>query len=376
MFLTQLKTGLFSPGVSLEACMATKKNHFDFLRLFFAALVLYSHSFVLVQNGEGYRDILNWTQGQTYPAEIAVNGFFLISGFLITVSWTRSKGIGEFFRKRVLRIYPGFIAACAFCALIAAPLGTATPVSYLGAVANSITSFVLHVLTLDTLSLPPAFLANPLSDINGSLWTIRIEFECYALVPLLLLIGGRTNRKLVFVAAALCWSAYAGLLLIGPMVFHGPNGVPESLETHGRFGTYFLIGMGYYLFRDRVMLSGRGVVISLAALAITAGVGGFNAVAPPAVCYLIMAFAFNQKVRVPNLGRNFDLSYGLYLYAWPVQQLIVWYGGKMLSPYVLFLLALPPAALLAAGSWFAIERPFLRLRDAGAGKTAAAAVVV
>ena len=345
--------------------MAFRTNHFDFLRLIFAVLVLYSHSFALVQNGAAFLDILNWTHGQTYAAEIAVNGFFLISGFLITMSWTRSKNAVQFFKKRVLRIYPGFIGACLVCALVVSPLGAASPAGYATDLRHGAASFVRGVLTLGQLNLPPVFLTNPQQNVNGSLWTIRIEFECYLLVPLFMgLLGAGTRRGLVLGAALAGWAGYACVLLAGNSLFPA-GGPPESLVSHTQFAVYFLLGMSAYLFRDKMVLSRRGVWISLACLAASAAGGGFNAVLPLAGSYLLFCFAFNQRVRVPKLGRGMDLSYGLYLYGWPVQQLLVWYNKNtlnLLNPYVLFVCALPIAALLAAGSWFFIERPFLRLR--------------
>lgn len=350
---------------TLESRMAAQ-NHFDFLRLFLAVLVLYSHCFVLVPNGAAYPDVLNWTRGQSYPAEIAVNGFFLISGFLITMSWTRSKSLWSFLKKRVLRIYPGFIVACLFCALVAAPLGSVSVSAYFSDLVRGTASFLVNVLTLGKLHLPPAFVRNPYGDVNGSLWTIRIEFECYLLVPILAALGGLRRREVVLGIALACWAGYAALLAGGGPWLHRvmpQSALPESLESHGRLVTYYLIGMVFYLFRDRIRLEARWVGVSLAILALTMGLGGFNIALPIAGCYLLMAFAFNQKAVVPSLGKNLDFSYGIYLYAWPVKQLLVWYIGAKLNPYTLFFAALPLSALIAAASWYLVERPFLRFRE-------------
>src|SRR5271154_5317973 len=87
-----------------------RSNNFNFLRLLFAIFVVYSHSFVLVANKQ--RDYLDFTRGQTYLGEIAVDGFFIISGYLITMSWCRNERFWEFLKKRCLRIYPAFLVSC------------------------------------------------------------------------------------------------------------------------------------------------------------------------------------------------------------------------------------------------------------------------
>src|SRR5258707_3038946 len=156
------------------------RNNFDFLRFALASAVLYSHSCMLFGNRT---EIIRWmTHDQTDAGDLAVNGFFAISGYLITISWERSAGTFDYLRKRVLRILPPYLAMAVVCAFLIGPLGADHLLSFWRLqrwprlVAEALT---FHNLTLAGLSFPGSSAPDVM---NGSTWTIRIEFECYLLV--------------------------------------------------------------------------------------------------------------------------------------------------------------------------------------------------
>ena len=98
------------------------KNNFDALRFFFAGLVIFAHSFALLSGTDDTEPLMMLTHQMTFGG-VAVDCFFIISGCLVTLSWQRSRGVRDYLGKRVRRIYPGFIVAMAFCALVIAPVG-------------------------------------------------------------------------------------------------------------------------------------------------------------------------------------------------------------------------------------------------------------
>ncbi len=343
----------------------SRRNNFNFMRVIFAVWALYSHCFALVANGYQYFDVTNFTRGQTFLGHIAVEGFFIISGFLITMSWFRCRGPGDFLRRRALRIYPGYIAACLFCILLIAPLGSASARGYFAAL--SVPSLIRQLATLDKLTLPPHFMDSPFpGQINGSLWTIRIEFECYLLLPLLMWLGV-LRRRGAALALTVC-VVVLNALIESPLRNHLGRLASESVVSHVELMVFFLTGMTAYLYRDRFLTGRAPVFVSLAILTATALGGGFNIVMPVFGTYLLLAAAFSPRIPLHRFGERVDLSYGIYLYGWPVKRIFTHFLGTGINPYTLFALALPTSCLLAAGSWFLIEKPFLNLKKSGAGR--------
>src|SRR5262245_28386885 len=159
------------------------RNSFQLVRLVLAVAVLYRHSFDLLASGHA-DVVLDLIPPRTHLGRIALCFFMVVSGFLVTHSWLESAGWRDFLQRRVLRVYPAFVVASVFSAFVAAPLGHPLGFAYLDTV--DLGRFLLDVAQLNKLSVPPSFLTNPFpGPINGSLWSIKIEFECYlALIAL------------------------------------------------------------------------------------------------------------------------------------------------------------------------------------------------
>ena len=330
-------------------------NNFDFLRFLFASLVIFSHSFVLTGNGED--PLSQVTRGQTYLGEISVDGFFAISGFLITASWLRGRKVWSYFKKRVLRIYPGFLVACLICAFLVGPLGADSAVSYFREF--SAFSFMRHALLLDKLELPPSFLHNPIPyQVNGSLWTIKIEFECYVLVALLGIVGAFQRRIAALILLALGSIAF-GVYAIQPSAI---SHFPETVSQHLRFFNYFLAGMVCFLYRDRIAYHPPLLVGAILLLIVATLLNKLQVIMMLPLVYLLMYAAFSQSTVISGFGRKRDLSYGLYLYAWPVQQMLATHFRGAFAPYSLFLTAFPLTLICAWASWCFVEKPCLSLK--------------
>lgn len=335
-------------------------NNFDFLRFLLAVLVIFSHSFLLAGQG-GQEPLSLLTRRQTYLGEIAVDGFFAISGYLITASWLRSRSVWGYFQKRALRIYPGFLVVSLLCAFIVGPLGADSAAAYFHGF--PFFSFLRHALLLDKLDLPPTFLYSAVpGQVNGSLWTIKIEFECYLLVAALGLAQVFRVRQvpLALLVAALGLE----LLTLAP---HARHSLSESAAGHLQFFSAFPVGMVFFLYRDRIVY--RPLLLAGAALVLAAGSYFFwlQAILALPLVYVLMYAAFSRSAVLHDFGRKRDLSYGLYLYGWPVQQLLAPYfsgphSSGPLAPYLLTLTVLPPALACAWASWHFVEKPSLRLK--------------
>lgn len=169
-------------------------NNFDTLRLFFAVLVIFSHSFALGRGSDNGEPLFLLTRGQITLGNLSVWAFFVISGFLIAQSWMRSPNPLKFLKRRVARIYPGFIVAALLSALVLVPIAanpaTRHPVA--------IGSFLLQTLRLQVFDAPPIFIHNAWPNtLNGSLWSVPFEFWCYIGILLLGVAGMLRRRWLV-----------------------------------------------------------------------------------------------------------------------------------------------------------------------------------
>ena len=334
------------------------KNNFGFLRLIFAALVVLSHSPYLV-DGNFSRDILKRIFGTMNFGDFAVDGFFLVSGYLVTSSLVQSRSNVEYLCKRILRIYPGYIVAYIFSLFVAGWLGGATIVD-LKTHLNF--GLIRHMLLLRDPELDTAFVGQHLPGfLNLSMWTLGHEFRCYCILMILGSLSMLRRRKVM-----LAITAGFMLALILRIDFPIPFRIAQltGYPVDGiRFLTIFFCGSCFYLFSDKIAYTGRAAV---ACAAILSPLMFIQRLAEGAVAvfgaYILFWFAFQVKAEwLPQIGDRYDLSYGLYLYAWPIQKIVLWHFPHI-SPWVLCLVTLVLAGGFAFVSWITVERPSLRLK--------------
>ena len=335
-------------------------NNFNALRLVLAVLVILSHAFNLSYGGMDREPIVRMTDGQDTLGALAVNCFFLISGMLITASWLRSKSMENYLFKRILRIYPGFLVASTVSILIALAFSPAMRPNVFSraGIYAFLHGFLRDLVFLGTSSMGPpgAFVANPTPGlINGSLWTIPIEFSCYILVAILGLFCLFKRRKLMLLFTFGIWLFYVTPLFFGR----------KAWQTESRFLMFFLFGMLCWLFRDKIVrwLSVPGGIVGAGALLFSSRFPPFWEVIFPIVggC-LIMLIGTGRRWRFTRWTEKTDLSYGIYLYAFPVQQVIASFPS-LRHAVLNFLIALPVTAGLAWLSWHFVEEPFLRMKN-------------
>lgn len=327
-----------------------RPNNVLLLRLLLALSVLVAHSVDLLMGDPG--EPVYWlTRQRASLGDFAVEGFMVLSGYLVAESWACSAGTFDFLWKRVLRIYPAFVLCVLVCVLVVAPLA--------GGVVRSASpgGLAVSTLLLQEPRVPGAMLALPFrGSLNGSLWTIAIEFQCYLVLAGLGLIGALRRPPLVHIAA---WTAvlfYAGTVVLG------------LWTPFARLSVFFAIGAWLYFNGRLVPRGGRWAGVALAALVVADLVPGrgFFLVLPFAWSYLVLWLASGWVVRLPAWLARSDFSYGAYLYGWPVQQLVI--GAGVVVPPVVFAISLPITLALAAVSWYGVERRALALKRRGHGR--------
>jgi peptidoglycan/LPS O-acetylase OafA/YrhL len=333
-----------------------RDNNFDALRLVAATLVILSHSWALT--GSVVDPVVALTGGRLYAGELGVWIFFAMSGYLVTDSYRNRRSVVAFLEARALRIYPAFLVAIVFGIVVGA-LVTTLPLHAYFADANT-WRYLYRNLVFDLrYELPGVFPTNPYPRaVNGSIWTLPGEAFMYLFVAAL---GVTTllwhRRACGFVLAALIATIAAEPLIV--------TGVPRiGSPLYALPAISFLTGMLMLLYRERVVLHGA-VIVALVALVLIAAPHVPSAV-PLYACvvgaYVTFYLAFH-RVRVPIPERIGDVSYGLYVYAFPMQQFVVWLDPGI-GPWRLFAIAFPPTFALAWLSWHFVERPALSLKGA------------
>jgi peptidoglycan/LPS O-acetylase OafA/YrhL len=345
-----------------------KENNFDFIRLMLAMLVIFSHSYPLGAGSETNEPLRRLTHGQTTAGGIAVDLFFVISGFLITASFVRSPSLRKYFQKRVCRIYPGFIAVMLLSAVVLLPAIGARVSG--GSLASQLANFSGHTATLAEFKYQNAFTTNPFPmAMNGSTWSISYEFWCYIGIALLGFAGFLRHRAVVlglFLASVVvsCLAPNSSInfetshivhivFRIAFLVF----GVPANWA---RLGPLYLAGTVIYLYRSYFKIRWTWATVSLLLLLAACWVPwGWAAVFPVAGSYLTLFVAYYPALRLHNWARYGDFSYGTYLYAFPVMQVLMRWIGHPVRPVLLFLPASVATLCLAVLSWHGVEKWFL-----------------
>jgi peptidoglycan/LPS O-acetylase OafA/YrhL len=339
-------------------------NNFDFLRLVFAVFVIFSHSFDLLR-GIAPREPLTRLTGQVSFGDLGVDAFFIISGYLVTHSWFRRKNVADYVWKRVRRIYPAFVVACCFCVLVIGPFSTDDPGRPFHV--KDLVKFAAATLFLRGDFQDYAFPTNPYPfTMNGSTWSIPYEARCYAAVAVLALVGLLKPRVLL---------PLFGLSLLAAAVFeimhlrYGSNLLSYVVgwpHTWARLIPLYLAGVLFYVFRERIPRSNALALLSALVLCAAALVPAGMAVAiPTAGTYLLFWLAYHPGLPLHNWGRRGDFSYGTYLYAYPLQQLLIRVVPAAREPLVLFAMATPLAIAAGILSWHLVEKRFVSRQRAG-----------
>jgi peptidoglycan/LPS O-acetylase OafA/YrhL len=353
-------TGLhrFVVGRTLAECLDSGRDNFLLLRLIAALIVIFGHSYQMTGTEASIVDPLHRFFPHIYSHLVGVVTFFAISGFLITLSFQRQPDLLRFARARVLRLWPAFIVVVAAWAFVFGPMLTALPLhDYFAHGDDYGTAYRYFWSNISLfqlwLWLPGLFADNPIPrHVNGSLWTISWEAAMYVLVAIA---GALRLLRFPWLASAVIFTLVATMVL---WPFYTSDTVWSGTSLFGYvLAACFGAGSILCLLRRYVPIS-TGLMILLAIVAIV----GRNTqpLIMPAILYFVFWFAYVP--RLPALPRSVDLSYGTYLWAFPVQQTVVATTGVR-HPLVLFAIVVPIVLMIAALSWHFVEQPALRFKN-------------
>jgi peptidoglycan/LPS O-acetylase OafA/YrhL len=334
-----------------------RDNNFNLLRFIAATCVLVSHAFALSAGtalAEPLRDTLHMT-----IAQIAVDIFFVTSGFLVGKSLAVGGNLRSFVRARCLRIYPALWTSLVLTVVVAGVFFTNRPFAEFFTNTSTYTFLARNSVLVTGIqhTLPGVFEAAPFKSlVNASLWTLPYELAMYFGLALVWWMIGRLSGR---TAHYFKWCIGAIAIVALSTYVVTVIGKPINLI---RLTAFFFSGAAMYLYRERIPLSGVFVAVVLAALWLSlASVEFFTRLYIVTIPYLAIYLALVPGGVVRRFNKMGDYSYGIYIYAWPVQQaLATVYEGISAGSMVVgsFIVTF----LLAAVSWHLIEKKALALK--------------
>ncbi|GAA1069373.1 acyltransferase [Kitasatospora arboriphila] len=356
-----------------------RRNGFGLLRLVFSVGVIIEHARPL-----GFHQpepLKSLSRHQVDLGALCVAGFFLLSGLLITRSAMRTD-LRRFLWARAVRILPGFWACLLVTVLVIGPI-----VAWRSGM--SLHDYFTHpegpwrylrkncALAMNQFGLSGLLADNPYPKaFDGSLWSLSSEVFCYLVVGGLAALGIlRRNRAVVLVMLAGALLFMASLAVKAPHLRaniyaetgHGAYILPLIgwLSLNNLLPLMFMFGLGAAaeLYRERLPIHWAIAAVCAVLFGGSMRFGGFTLIGLPALAYLIVWTAVRTPSPLTRIGAKADFSYGLYIYAFPVQQTLVLFHGTRWGFWPYVALSTAVALGMAACSWYLVEQPTLRLKD-------------
>jgi peptidoglycan/LPS O-acetylase OafA/YrhL len=339
---------------------------FNVVRIILASSVVVWHGISIVDgNPETGRDSMGWPL-----FHYMVPMFFLLSGYLVTGSALRLP-LRQYLINRALRIVPALAVVSVLAALVIGPLFTSLPLAqyFQG---HDFWTYFFNVFGSVHYHLPGVFLANPLPGVvNGSLWTVPFEIGCYILMAVLVL-AGLIRSALTSAIIALVWLAaaavirandwHSGVLIIDKLLRYVVVSGAEIIP-------FFFAGAAFYLARARIPFN-RRIAMAVVCLLVAEAVfldGNlywnnplFDLVMLAPLAYLVVYAGLQPLPELP-IFRHGDYSYGIYLFHFPILQMLQ-QNLKITEVWQILLLGFPIVVGFAALSWQFVEKPVLSLR--------------
>lgn len=346
-----------------EILINNRVNNFDFLRFVASSLVIVSHSSALTGSGIDLFALIS--KGQETLGGVSVGVFFVISGYLICASFIKTHNILKYFYARILRIFPALVIVLIVTTFLIGPL--ITRLSFKEYILNQATLSYLKSVMLYPMqySLPGVEFSNGKfgSVVNGSLWTLSFEFTCYILIGIL----GLTkllNKKFVLILFLIALFVQCFQNLLFPAASTA-NFFPYINQAQFiKLGTQFLSGTVLYFYRENLVFSLKYFFFSIFVFLCSFYYGkGFGFLFPICGSYLIFYIAYNANIKLQNFSKYGDFSYGIYIYGFLVQQLVIKLFDGHMNNNMNWIISLPISILCGIFSWHLIEKKCLALKD-------------
>lgn len=343
-------------------------NNFDFLRLAAALMVIVFTTYGLL--GTPTHDpLLQFTKGVFTLGSLGVTVFFIISGFLIAKSWDQRQNVFRFVWARFLRLVPALAGVALFTVFIIGPLTTHKSIPDYFTSGMTWGYFSIVTVFFPAYNLPGVFTQNSSTLVNGSLWSLPVEASMYLVVLIVGALGIFSKKRLISAVTLSATAIYLFLIIqmAQAATAHTTPGLIVPAQYYSFvlsliFPFFFLLGAVYYLNRDIVRFDFRLVLLAAFAWALSSWSYELLLLAS-FVClpYIVLGTAFTGIPYLDRMGKKADISYGLYIFHYPVMQTLV--NFLALDYLTLFIATLSITVPLAWLSWHLIESRALSLKD-------------
>jgi len=332
-----------------------RENSFDILRHVGALLVIYGHSFVLVNS--------------TYiPAffgmgvhTLGVKIFFVISGYLISQSWLRDTSLKRYFSRRFLRILPALVFCVVATAFVLGPIvSKMSSREYFGNLQTYryLKNAAFHI----NYALPGVFEGNPHKAVNGSLWTLPVEMAAYIMCPLVLIFKNKFLLKITVILITIFSIIFDQITRGTPLNEHTIIYATSIIHANSLI-VYFWIGCSISVLKlDRFFNSQIALILTFFMLCVPPYSPSYSFFLYFIIPYITLTFGTMKHAKIFSFFKRGDISYGLYLWAYPVQQVLISLNQSMNNPMVLFFASTIFTAFLALISWLVVEKPMLKFK--------------
>jgi peptidoglycan/LPS O-acetylase OafA/YrhL len=333
----------------LQNILKKGNNNLDFFRLIAACMVIFGHAYALLP-GNGI-DPIGKLLRFDYSGSLAVKIFFFISGMLVTSSLIEKQNISKYISSRLLRIWPGLIVVLVITAFILGPLFSTLATSDYFSNPETYKYFFNTIIMQYQVTLPGVFTNHAIVAMNGSLWTIPLEVFAYILLGSIFVMGAmlKKTRPIILIAS---------LFIIINQLFGSPilfSSVKNNLEI-AMLGPCFAIGAIFAVFKEKIDMNPIAAVMLWIGYFIFRRVE-FNYYFFYLAMFYTILFISSLKI-TKKLKLPFDPSYGIYLWGWPVQQIMIYYFSKygiIFNQISSIIIAITIGCL----SWILIEKKFM-----------------
>lgn len=326
-------------------------NFFTPMRLFFALMVVAGHTYIIALKDVTAEPSLFF---HYKPSYLAVNLFFIASGFLVTKSMLYRGDMAEFSSARILRIFPALAVHVLFVMFIMGPFVTSLPLKEFFSDPQFYTQpFQVLSFYKTEMIMPGALETNHEPIASAAIWTLRYEVLAYIGTAIAFSIGLLRKKWMLlaqFVGFAVLWAAAHG------MGYY--DKVPATVQSILRFGMAYGLGAAIYAYREKLSFSFIGVFVTGLVTALFHGTIAFEMMTNIWLAYIIFWAAYVKVPTLDGLKKLSDVSYGIYIYHWAVAQWI-FYKMPSLSTGQLLFLTLLATLILSILSWFLVEKPML-----------------
>ncbi|MCR5195185.1 MAG: acyltransferase [Pseudobutyrivibrio sp.] len=352
--------------MTINEAAIDRKNNLNLIRLIASLMVVYMHAYAISIADQSKDVFYTLTNHKDLAGGIAVYIFFIISGFLICRSFDRSKSVGSYFKARFLRIWPLYFVVIMVCTFILGPM--LSELSYHKYLESGALDYLRNLYFDPRFStLPEVYNYHYNHSINGSIWTLMYEVICYMIVAVSSPIWKRRKGSGLVAAVGLgvLYAARTYFGLIDCSLFQS-----EFIGNFIKLGFFFAIGMCYYLYGDKIKLSLKLFLMAVVALILAILFADFIVGFGIAGSYIIFYLAFQKRFVASWYDKVGDLSYGIYIMSFPIQQTLVEKLGKptemfntlSMEPLKNLGLTLLIVIPLAWFSWHLIEKQCLKLK--------------